>query len=75
MKQVTNFRRVFAGNIQFLTHLLMMQFGQRLGSFDAQAVQVKIFCVLSTFEQALRFYGRLRSNRDERQADHVHFSG
>src|ERR1039458_6103550 len=52
-----------------------MQFRQRFGCFDAQAVQIEIFCILATFKQPLRLDACFRANRNQRQPDHIHLSG
>src|ERR1017187_7592236 len=43
-----------------------MQFRQRFGCFDAQAVQIEIFCILATFKQPLRLAAGFRANRTQR---------
>ena len=38
MEQIGDARRIVAGYAQFFSHLFVQQFGERLGSFDAEAV-------------------------------------
>ena len=65
MKEIANLSRVFSRDPEFFPHLLVMQFGQSFRSFHAEAVQVQILGVLSTFEQALGFNARLGPDSDQ----------
>src|SRR5579862_5864318 len=51
-----------------------MELCKSFGCFDAQTVQVEIFCVFAAFEQALRLKARSRANGYQRQSDHVHLA-
>src|SRR5215470_14564381 len=54
VKQVAYVGRVLAGDAQFFAHQLVMVLGKGFGGFDAQAMQIKILCVLAGFEEPLR---------------------
>ena len=72
--QVGDFVGVFAGVAQFLADTFVPEFGQGLGGFYTQAMQVEIFGVLSGLEQALGFYRCPGAHGDQGQPDDVHFS-
>ncbi len=75
MEEVANVRGIFARNAQLFAHLLMVEFGERLGRFHAQAVEIEIARVFAGFEKALRFDRSLRADGDQGEAEHVHGAG
>src|SRR5579863_2093023 len=66
MEEIANLRRILARDCQFITHLLVMQFGERFGGFHAETMQVEIFGVLAAFKEALRFDRCLWANGHQR---------
>src|SRR3954452_24456928 len=52
-----------------------MVFGKGFGGFDAQPMQIQIFCVLAAFEKALSFCAGSWANGDEGDSEYVHFAG
>jgi len=65
MKEVADFRSIRSRNAQLLAHFLVMEFGQGLGGFYTQAMQVEIFGVFTAFEESLRFQTGRGADRGE----------
>src|SRR5258706_8952846 len=61
-----------AVNAQFLANLLVPQFSQRLGAFNAQTVKVKIVSVIVGLEKLLRIFTRPPPHRHQVKGNHIH---
>jgi hypothetical protein len=51
------------------------QFGQRLGGFDRQAVQIKVLCEVAGLEELRRLAAGLVADGNNGEADHVALRG
>ena len=56
VEEIADMRRVLARDAQFLAHLFMQIFCQRLRCLYAEPVQIKIARVFTALEQTLRFF-------------------
>ena len=75
MEQVADVGRVFPGDAQFFPHFLVVVLSQRLGGFDAQAMQIEVARVLPVFEQALGFPCGFGTDRDQRDSENIELAG
>src|SRR5256885_12362813 len=74
MKEIADARSIVAGDAQFFSHVLVQQFGERLGGFDAQTVQIE---VTGEFAVVKKFFGDLRgaaADGDAGESDDVESS-
>ena len=71
MKEVGDARRVFAGNAEKLARLLVRQFGQRLGCFDREAVQIEILGKVAGLEELGGLAAGLVADGDDGEADDI----
>jgi len=68
VEEVGDFVGVFAGMAEFLADAFVPEFGQRLGGFDAETVEVEIFLIFVGLAELLGDFGGLVADGYQLQA-------
>ncbi len=71
LKELLHRRIVFAAEAEFLTHAFVPEFGQALGAFDTEAVQVKIFLIFVPLAEVVGEFGRCVADGDKLHPEYV----